>query len=287
MFSESKFTGAGYITLNVIRVLNIISLLLVVVASWIMLVMTVKTSSFFFFDGVSHFITSSIGLFLVVSEVTLFRSYFARHWPMLSPDSGFVFLGLAMIVLGFNILGNLNKAATSVENLGLPMWRIVISSGVLTAVMGFFNIIATYVFCDSKLSITGRQVRSHGASVPKEPSTHTKTFSLSSTSSRRSTSESLPSYNAPPPASSDRQKSRFSFRLPVRSSKLPFAISKPYMHDPEQFAKWDESRSSPVAPGLAVQRPPTALHPYHQGTVNPPPPPPSSRYSVVSNMTRF
>lgn len=47
-----------------------------------------------------------------------------------------------MIVLGFNILGNLNKAATSVENLGLPMWRIVISSGVLTALMGFFNIIA-------------------------------------------------------------------------------------------------------------------------------------------------
>ncbi|PVH80686.1 hypothetical protein DL98DRAFT_654612 [Cadophora sp. DSE1049] len=279
MFSESKITGAGYITLNVIRALNIISLLLVVVASWIMLVMTVKTSSFFFFDGVSHFITSTIGLFLVVSELTLFRSYFARHWPMLSPDAGFVFLGLAMIVLGFNILGNLNKAATSVENLGLPMWRIVIASGILTAIMGFFNIIATYVFCDSKLGITGRQVRSHGAAIPKDPIT--KTFSLSSGSSRRSVSETLPSYNAPP---AERQKSRFSFRLPVRSSKLP--ISKPIVQDPEQFAKWDESRSSPVAPGLAVQRPPTALHPYHQGVPNPPPAP-SSRYSVVSNMTRF
>ncbi|KAG4431291.1 hypothetical protein IFR05_013235 [Cadophora sp. M221] len=277
MFSESKITGAGYITLNVIRALNIISLLLAVVASWIMLVMTVKTSSFFFFDGVSHFITSSIGIFLVVSEVTLFRSYFARHWPMLSPDSGFVFLGLAMIVLGFNILGNLNKAATSVENLGLPMWRIVIASGILTAIMGFFNIVATYVFCDSKLGITGRQVRSHGASIPKEPTD--KTFSLSSGSIHRSVSETLPSYNAPP---ADRQKSRFSFRLPIRSSKLP--ISKPIMQDPEQFAKWDESRSSPVAPGLAVQRPPTAMHPYHQGVPNPPA---SSRYSVVSNMTRF
>ena len=200
-----------------------------------------------------------------------------------------------MIVLGFNILGNLNKPATSVENLGLPMWRIVIASGILTAIMGFFNIIAvslfvrriristnihqTYVFCDSKLGITGRQVRSHGAAIPKDPIT--KTFSLSSGSSRRSVSETLPSYNAPP---AERQKSRFSFRLPVRSSKLP--ISKPIVQDPEQFAKWDESRSSPVAPGLAVQRPPTALHPYHQGVPNPPPPP-SSRYSVVSNMTRF
>ncbi|CZT44944.1 uncharacterized protein RSE6_05201 [Rhynchosporium secalis] len=279
MFSESKITGAGYITLNVIRALNIISLLLVVVASWIMLVMTVKTSNFFFFDGVSHFITSSIGLFLVVSEVNLFRSYFISHWPMLSPEHGFVFLGLSMIVLGFNILGNLNKAATSIENLGLPMWRIVISSGVLTAVIGFFNIIATYVFCDSKLNITGRQVRSHGASIPQEPMK--KTFSLSSGSFHRSLSQTLPSYHAPP---ADRQKSRFSFRLPVRSSKLP--ISHPIIQDKEQFAKWDESRSSPVAPGLAVQRPPTALHPYHQGVPNPPPPP-SSRYSVVSNMTRF
>ena len=46
MFSESKMaSGPGYITLNIIRVLNIISLLLVVVASWIMLVKTVEGSN--------------------------------------------------------------------------------------------------------------------------------------------------------------------------------------------------------------------------------------------------
>ncbi|KAI6714352.1 hypothetical protein JHW43_003166 [Diplocarpon mali] len=277
MFSESKLTGAGYITLNVIRVLNIISLLLVVVASWIMLVMIVKTSSFFFFDAVSHFITSTIGLFLVVSEVTLFRLYFAKFWPLLGPESGFVFLGLSMIVLGFNILGNLNKEATSVKNLGLPMWRVVISSGILTALMGFFNIVANYVFCDSNLGITGRQVRSHGASIPTD--TRTKTLSLSSGSTRRSVSSGLPSYHGP----TERQKSHFSFRLPIRGSRL--AISKPVIQDEEQFAKWDESRRSPVAPD--IQRPPTALHPYHQGALHPPMPPPSSRYSEVSNMTRF
>ena len=43
--SESKMAGPGYITLNVIRVLNIIALLTVGVASWVMLVMTVKTSN--------------------------------------------------------------------------------------------------------------------------------------------------------------------------------------------------------------------------------------------------
>ena len=47
-----------------------------------------------------------------------------------------------MIILGFNILGNLNKSATSVSNLGLPLWRIVIASGILSSLMGLFNIIA-------------------------------------------------------------------------------------------------------------------------------------------------
>ncbi len=61
---------------------------------------------------------------------------------MLSPEYGFVFLGMSMIVLGFNILGNLNKPATSVSSLGLPMWRVVISAGILTSLMGLFNIIA-------------------------------------------------------------------------------------------------------------------------------------------------
>lgn len=51
MFSIDKFfkkeesSGKGYIILNVIRVLNIIALLTIVAASWVMLVMTVKTSS--------------------------------------------------------------------------------------------------------------------------------------------------------------------------------------------------------------------------------------------------
>jgi hypothetical protein len=271
--TESK-RGPGYIILNVIRVLNIISLLTVVVASWVMLVMTVKTSNFFFFDGVSHFIAASIGLFLIVSELTLFKTYFAKNWPMLSVESGFVFLGMSMIVLGFNILGNLNKSATSVNNLGLPLWRIVIASGILSSLMGLFNIIATFVFCDSVHGITGRQVRSHGAAIPKD--TATKSFSLSSGSTRRPASPELPTYNT---STEDRRKSRFGIKFPIRMS----GISRPVPNDPEQFQKW-ESRSSPVVP--EVQRPPTALHPYHTG-VPQPQYPRSSTYSEVSHITRF
>lgn len=193
---------------------------------------------------------------------------------MLSTESGFVFLGISMMVLGFNILGNLNKSATSVQNLGLPLWRIVIASGILSVLMGLINIIATYVFCNSKEGITGRQVRSHGA-VPKDGAGVGKPFSLSSGSTRRAEKTELPIYNT---SAEDRRKSRFGLKFPIRMS----GISRPVPNDPEQFQKWD-SRSSPVAP--EVQRPPTALHPAYNHTG--PQYPRSSRYSEVSDMTRF
>jgi len=195
---------------------------------------------------------------------------------MLGPDSGFVFLGCAMVVLGFNILGNLNKDATSVSNLGLPLWRIVIASGILSSLLGLLNIFATYVFCDSKQGINARQVRSHGAAIPQD-NVGKSSLSVSSCSTR-SPATRLPSYNI---NVDDRRKSRFGIRLPIRIS----GISRPVANDPEQFAKWD-SRDSPVVP--EVQRPPTALHPIYQKPTSPQAPrPPSSRYSVVSHLNRF
>ncbi|TVY58381.1 hypothetical protein LSUE1_G009110 [Lachnellula suecica] len=274
--SKAQMAGGGYITLNVIRVLNVISLLLVAIASWVMLVMTVKTSNFFFFDGVSHFITSVVACFLVVSECNLLTGYFAKNWPNLGPDAGFVCLGLSMIILGFNILGNLNKGATSVENLGLPLWRVVIAAGILSSLIGLFNIIATYIFSNSKLGISGRQVRGHGANSFIKP-TPKDNFSMSSGSTRK-TESILPSYQAASPTLEERRTSRFGFKLPIRMS----AIGRPMAQNHEQFSKWDD-RSSPVVPD--VQRPPTALHP----AMNAPGPAyaPSSRYSVASNVTRF
>ena len=81
-------------------------------------------------------------MFLLVSELSLFRSYYARNWPLLSPLHGFVTLGLSMVVLGINMLGNLNKPATSQKSLGLPFWRIVIGSGTIIFILGFVNVIA-------------------------------------------------------------------------------------------------------------------------------------------------
>jgi hypothetical protein len=49
-----SLAGAGYVVLNIIRVLNIISLLAVIAASSVMLVKIIGVSRFFFFDGCQH-----------------------------------------------------------------------------------------------------------------------------------------------------------------------------------------------------------------------------------------
>lgn len=156
--SSKTLAGSGYIILNCIRGLNIIGLLALISASVIMLIKTSTSSKFFFFDAVSQITTACIcgtsfahttrktlltrPVFLLASELSLFRSYFARNWPLLSQGHGFVALALAMIVLGVNMLANLNKQPTSQEALGLAFWRIVVASGIIVFVLGFINLVA-------------------------------------------------------------------------------------------------------------------------------------------------
>ncbi|KAH9876069.1 hypothetical protein J1614_003948 [Plenodomus biglobosus] len=163
LLSAEHLAGPGYIILNVLRGLNIIALASVVASSIVMLVKTFIISKFFFFDATSHVITAVAGLFLIVSECSLFRNFFARNWPLLSPAHGFVTLGCAMMVIGLNLLGNMNKQATSQESLGMPFWRLLVASGILAIVIGFFNVVASFIFRDKARNITARRVRSRGA----------------------------------------------------------------------------------------------------------------------------
>lgn len=171
--SSKSLAGPGYIILNCIRVMNIVGFLAVIAASVVMLVKTSVSSKFFFFDAVTHVLTAitssrlrhlwkkretvltSLPVFLLASELSLFRVFFARNWPLLSPAHGFVTLALAMIVLGINMLGNLNKEATSQESLGLAFWRVVIASGILIFILGWLNLIAVRL-TSSCLSLTQR-----------------------------------------------------------------------------------------------------------------------------------
>lgn len=56
--SQKSLAGPGYIILNGIRVMNIIGLLAVIAGAIAMLVKTSVASKFFFFDAVSHVLTT-------------------------------------------------------------------------------------------------------------------------------------------------------------------------------------------------------------------------------------
>lgn len=56
--SPKSLAGPGYIILNALRALNIISFLAVIAASVVMLIKTSTSSHFFFFDAVTHVITT-------------------------------------------------------------------------------------------------------------------------------------------------------------------------------------------------------------------------------------
>lgn len=81
-------------------------------------------------------------VFLIVSELPVFRGYFTRNWPLFGEDAGFITLAAVMLIIGVAVLGNLNMAGMSQKSLGLAFWRIVISAGILAMVLSVVNILA-------------------------------------------------------------------------------------------------------------------------------------------------
>ncbi|KIW98305.1 uncharacterized protein Z519_01889 [Cladophialophora bantiana CBS 173.52] len=261
LFFGKTLAGAGYIVLNIIRVMNIIALLAVIAASSVMLVKTFIVSKFFFFDACEHVLRVIMSGFLILTELSLFKSYFSKNWPLFSARSSFVMLGAAMIFLGNSLLGNLNKHATSQESLGLPFWRLVIAAGIIVFVMGFINLFASYIFRDTKAHLTARQVRSHGAvashkadveaSTPKPPSrkSHYRSFFLGKR-------DSLPSYYS----RKNTERSNM-----AETPKMHLAISSPFPQD-QSLARTAQS------PGAASSK-------YSQS-------PKSERYAMSPELSR-
>ena len=161
---NTKMRGIGYKALNVLRPCNIIALLMIAVASWVMIVMTGVTGQFFFFDAVAHVFISSISIFLILTEVQFgpLKRYFERAWPVFAERHGFLWLGGAMVVLGCDMLANLNKPAFSIDNLGLPLWRVILAAGILSLTFGFSNFAATIIFRDGPSGLTARMIRNDG-----------------------------------------------------------------------------------------------------------------------------
>lgn len=57
---KARLAGPGYVILNGIRVINVITFLDIIAASAVMLVKISLTSGFFFFEAVTHAVTAGV-----------------------------------------------------------------------------------------------------------------------------------------------------------------------------------------------------------------------------------
>ncbi|KAH7366852.1 hypothetical protein B0T11DRAFT_48274 [Plectosphaerella cucumerina] len=300
---RSRLRGSGHLILNVFRAFNIVGLAAVATSSWVMIVMSGIKGSFFFFEAASHFFNSVIAGFLIVSELNLFKRYFATRWPVLSPYHGLTWLGVAMVVMGCHVLGNLNRRSVTADELGGHFYRLILASGILAITFGAFNIISSFIFGDSANGITARNVRSDGAIASAAPyksgSGYAESFSTHSEPSRnektfRRLTQKFPWANKDAKKTTSpghtRQISKpFNFSHQDRdadTADVEFAaaaaassrISDDKTRDDYAPSTYPDSedRRSPIMPD--IPRPPTALHPAYSR---------HTHYSEASHMNRF
>ncbi|KAK4454980.1 hypothetical protein QBC34DRAFT_341474 [Podospora aff. communis PSN243] len=289
--ANSKVRGSGHLVLNGLRALTLIGLGTVMVACWAMIVMSGITGHFQFFDTISHFFIFGISVFLVISEVNLFKAYFENNWPVLSPTHSLAWLGLALLIIGCSIMGDLVKPAYSQENLGLPIWRLVIASAILSIAFGVFNMIVSVIFRDGKNRITARMIRTDGnlaapgyKNSPYDVGSYTTGYPTNDGYSQRSNSVRqkdedeggvLPSAARRFTRALNPKNMNFNFRKSRLQISAPMPLGGGHRDVEHGSADQLNDRASPIIP--AVQRPPTALHPAFTG---------SSRYSEA-HMTRF
>lgn len=255
--------------LNVFRAFNVIGLLAVCASTWVMIVMSILKGNFSFFDSASHFFTFSIAVFLMISELNLLRNYFERNWPVLSSEHGLSWLGIAMIVMGCQVLANITESAFSIQTLGLPLWRLLLSSGILVITFGFFNIVSSIIFRDGDNGLNARSIRSDGT-LASGKSSLVDGYSVRSNSVREEKAFRRLTQKFTPWNKNVNTRPKISH---------PIASDLEQGHTSDNDRDWDEDRRSPILPDLA--RPPTALHPMNTGNVR------YTKYSEASNMDRF
>ena len=77
-----------------------------------------------------------------MSEVSVCQSYFDKRWPLLGSKSSLVTIGIAEVIVGFFLLGNLNETAASKQNLGYSFNTLLTSAGVIVSFIGVVNFAA-------------------------------------------------------------------------------------------------------------------------------------------------
>lgn len=267
-FSLGPLRGLGMIILQFLRAFTVITLAAAGVSCWILIIKVDKSRGYFVFECASNFFTSAICLLLIVSELPpskLVRDYFRRAWPVISDQHGTAWLGFAMVIIGCDILGNLNKPARVLKNIDSHFLRLVLAASVLSVTLGILNVLGSVIWSDSEAGITSRDVRADGSlATPQQ--------------------EALPenpkkSKGASPSLRNEKVRSKFAsmFWKSGQGEKSKPKISLPLTacHDVENAAVVERCRSISEQ---KIKRPDSALHPIYASR--------SSRYSEAQ-MSRF
>ncbi|KAJ5373505.1 hypothetical protein N7517_005511 [Penicillium concentricum] len=243
---RESLAGPGYVILNVIRVLNIVTFMDLIAACAVLLAKIDMLNSFFFFEAVTHAVVALVSLFMIISELPILQSYFDNHWPMFGQDSSFYSLGGIMMILGVATLGTLNTKAMTQETIGMTFWRIIISAGVLAMIVSVVNVLASYIFSDPETGVSARQVRVDGAVAPQKAMSRTSSHRTLHLSVKRE--ETLPIYTRQNPIK--RATNRLTGRFPLK-------ISKPMN---PTLVEENDAASSKYSRDSAEIRPPDLAH---------------------------
>lgn len=288
--SRTGFQGSGYVVLNGLRAVNIFVLAATAAACFLLIIFAKMPNAFQFFTDVNLLCIAAAACLLIWTELPFDfgKQWIRRTWPAFAPGHGFVWLGVAMLLMGCHTLGALSHEPYTKKDLGGTVWRVVAASGCLGIAFGVLNVLASWLYSDRARRITAREVRAQGATA--EPAVPVETSSSSSPSEFYDDGYSSRSDSV----RKEKTKNTYSRRL----SRFRLPISRPLPHhdrdrDLERGNNSDsdcpdsvgataapvDDRSSPIVPQL--KRPPTALHPAMNGAVR------SSIYSEASHLNRF
>lgn len=163
--SEAGNNAVGMFILQGLRVCTVITLATMCASFWVYIIRVDKSRAYFVFECASLFFNSIICVLLILSEFPLckpIRDYFRTSWPVLSELHGVSWLGGAMLLLGCDIFGNLNKPANEKDKLGSHFFGLVLAAGILAVTFGVLNVICGFVWRNGKEGITSRDIRSKG-----------------------------------------------------------------------------------------------------------------------------
>ena len=281
--SRTGFQGSGYVVLNGLRAVNIFVLAATAAACFLLIIFAKMPNAFQFFTDVTLLCVAAACCLLVWTELPFDfgKGWIHATWPAFGPGHGFVWLGVAMLLMGCHTLGALSHEPYTKKDLGGTVWRVVAASGCLGIAFGILNVLASLLYSDRSERMTAREVRAKGATAHGHGSGG-GSGSGYDTDGYSSRSDSV-------------RQEKFRSR---RMSRFRLAISRPLQSEQDVErgganhgnshgecpdngggAAAIDDRSSPLVPQL--KRPPTALHPAMNGGVR------SSIYSEASHLNRF